>query len=471
MDPLQFLSALAAIVIIDLVLAGDNAIVIALATRKLPAHLRTRAVIWGTVGAVVVRSLMTVGVMWLLQIPGLMLMGGLMLVWIAYKLLAGDENDEGNLNPADSFGAAIKTIVIADVVMGLDNVLGVAGAAHGNFLLVVIGLLISIPIVVWGSQIILKLVDRFQFIIYIGAAVLAWTAAKMIVSEPLAASLLADAGWISWAIYALVFTLVLGGGWLASRGRTNAHAPVTVEVPAVESDERLATAGVPVAALHDVPGAVSVALAESAPRPVATEREGYPMNASAAITDITDITAITAITAAAAPDVTRILVPVDGSATALQAVRHAVKLALHQGGVEVHLLHVRMPLPRHIARFLKHGERSSWNRAEADVALADARALLDQHGVAHCEHVLRGDVARNVERLARRLGAGQVLIGSERLPLVARLFRRSLTTQLMEISSVPVQVVAGERASFFARWALPAGAGAVLAALVVEALD
>ena len=145
----EFWSALAAIIVIDLVLAGDNAIVIALAARNLPKELQRRAVLWGTFGAVAVRATLTVAVLWLLEIPGLMLAGGLLLAWIAYRLLAGDEGGrEHDVAPAKSFWAAMRTIVVADAVMGLDNVLAVAGAAHGSILLVVTGLLVSIPIVV-----------------------------------------------------------------------------------------------------------------------------------------------------------------------------------------------------------------------------------------------------------------------------------------------------------------------------------
>ena len=178
-------SALLAIILIDLVLAGDNAIVIALAARSLPKHLQKKAIVWGTVGAIVVRSVMTVGVVWLLKIPGLMLVGGLGLVWIAYKLLADQSDGEHQGPVVTTFWGAMKTIVIADALMGVDNVLGVAGAAHGSFDLVIIGLLISVPIVVFGSTMVLKLVQRFPLIIQAGAAVLALTAAKMIVSEPL----------------------------------------------------------------------------------------------------------------------------------------------------------------------------------------------------------------------------------------------------------------------------------------------
>lgn len=210
-------SALLAIILIDLVLAGDNAIVIALAARSLPKSLQRRAIVWGTVGAIVVRSLMTVGVVWLLKVPGLMLLGGLALLWIAYQLLADSGGDAHDKPAANTFWGAMKTIVIADALMGVDNVLGVAGAAHGSFALVVIGLVISVPIVVLGSTLVLKLVDRFPLIIQAGAAVLAFTAASMIVSEPVLRGVFADPGAIHtaarWGTYALAVAGVLGAGW------------------------------------------------------------------------------------------------------------------------------------------------------------------------------------------------------------------------------------------------------------------
>jgi YjbE family integral membrane protein len=213
-----WLSALLAIVLIDLVLAGDNAIVIALAARQLPAHLQTKAIIWGTVGAVVVRSAMTVGVVWLLQIPGLMGVGGLGLVWVAYKLLAPQDGEGGAHKPVvATFWGAMKTIVVADALMGIDNVLGVAGAAKGSFDLVIIGLLISVPIVVWGSTLVLKLVDRFPVIMYLGAGVLAYTAAHMIVSEPLLDTVF-DASLMNRVIaHVLLIAGVLVAGWWAAR--------------------------------------------------------------------------------------------------------------------------------------------------------------------------------------------------------------------------------------------------------------
>jgi YjbE family integral membrane protein len=223
-------SALLAIILIDLVLAGDNAIVIALAARSLPPHLQKKAIAWGTVGAIVVRSVMTVGVVWLLKIPGLMLVGGLGLIWIAYKLLADQGGDEYTGPVANTFWGAMKTIVIADALMGVDNVLGVAGAAHGSFDLVIIGLVVSVPIVVFGSTMVLKLVERFPVIIHLGAAVLAFTAAKMIVSEPLLDSVFDSPALLNtvarWGTYACAVAGVLGAGWYSTRRQTTHKANV-----------------------------------------------------------------------------------------------------------------------------------------------------------------------------------------------------------------------------------------------------
>jgi len=212
-------SALLAIILIDLVLAGDNAIVIALAARNLPRNLQKRAIVWGTVGAIVVRTAMTVGVVWLLKIPGLMGLGGAALLWIAYKLIAEDAGEDDHGPVVTTFWGAMRTIVIADALMGIDNVLGVAGAAHGAIDLVVVGLLVSVPIVVFGSRMVLKLVERFPAIIQAGAAVLAFTAAKMIVTEPLLREVFDPSAIARWTTYAVCIAGVLAAGWLAARAR------------------------------------------------------------------------------------------------------------------------------------------------------------------------------------------------------------------------------------------------------------
>ena len=179
--------ALGAIILIDLVLAGDNALVIGIAASRLRPDLRRKAIVFGSIGAIAVRTVMTLIVVWLLKIPGLLLVGGLLLLPIAYKLAvpSGGGGDGHEHAAADSFWGAMKTIVIADALMGVDNVLAVGGAAGGRWELVILGLLISIPLVVYGSTFVTRLMERWPIIAAIGAAILALTAVGMIVKDPL----------------------------------------------------------------------------------------------------------------------------------------------------------------------------------------------------------------------------------------------------------------------------------------------
>ncbi|MEC0371924.1 TerC family protein [Paenibacillus chibensis] len=203
---MAFWTALLSIVVIDLVLAGDNAIVIGLAARNVRKEDQKKVIIWGTVGAVVIRVIATLLVVKLLMIPGLRLIGGIALVWIAYKLLIDEKKHD--ISAGNQIWAAIRTIIIADAMMGLDNVLAVAGAAHGDFLLVVIGLAISVPIMVWGSTMIVKLTERFPAIITFGSAVLAWTASKMLVEEPMIHGMFANV-FVKYAFELVVVAAVV----------------------------------------------------------------------------------------------------------------------------------------------------------------------------------------------------------------------------------------------------------------------
>jgi YjbE family integral membrane protein len=214
----DYWSALLSIIVIDLVLAGDNAIVIGLAARTLPKNQQKKVILWGTVGAILIRILATLVVVWLLKIPGLMVIGGVLLVWIAYKLLAEEKGHD--VKASENFWAAIKTIVIADALMGLDNVLAVAGAAHGDFSLVVIGLLVSVPIVVWGSTLILKWVDRFPIIITIGSGVLAFTAAKMITGEKFLKGIFDDNPLLKWGFTAIIVIAVIIFGRMKKKSQS-----------------------------------------------------------------------------------------------------------------------------------------------------------------------------------------------------------------------------------------------------------
>ena len=210
---MDFLSALLSIVILDLVLAGDNAVVIALASRNLPDDLRNKAIYLGTFGAIIIRTLMTLFAVWLLTIPYLQAIGGLILIPVALKLLKHDDN-EGDIRSSTSFWGAIKTIIIADAVMGIDNVLAIAGAAHGNFLLVILGLLISVPIIVWGSKWIGSLMTKYPPLIYVGAGILAWTAGSMVIHDKIiGAYLMGISGMMSIVIPAVITIGVLVIGY------------------------------------------------------------------------------------------------------------------------------------------------------------------------------------------------------------------------------------------------------------------
>ncbi len=183
-------AAVVQIILIDILLGGDNAVVIALACRNLPRHQRTKGIIWGTIGAIVLRVILIAFAVALLQVPFLKLVGGALLLWIGVKLIAPGKDDEhGNLEGGASLLSAIKTVIVADLVMSVDNVIAIAGAAQQadpdhQIGLVIFGLLVSIPIIVWGSQIVLKLIDRFPIVVSAGGALLGWIAGSMMVTDP-----------------------------------------------------------------------------------------------------------------------------------------------------------------------------------------------------------------------------------------------------------------------------------------------
>ena len=196
----DFWVAVGQIIMIDILLGGDNAVVIALACRKLPPAQRTQGILWGTVGAIVLRVILIFFALTLLAIPYLKLVGAVLLLWIGVKLLApGDEDSHGNVQSSDRLWAAVRTVIVADLVMSVDNVIAIAGAAEGaggdhKMPLVVFGLLVSIPIIVWGSQFVIKLMDRFPSVITIGGMLLGWIAGSMAVGDPAVASFVPQAG-------------------------------------------------------------------------------------------------------------------------------------------------------------------------------------------------------------------------------------------------------------------------------------
>ncbi|MDH4607021.1 TerC family protein [Pseudomonas sp. BN102] len=221
-DPV-FWMALMQIIAIDILLGGDNAVVIALACRHLPEEQRRRAIVGGVAGAILLRIALLFFAMQLLALPYLKLVGAALLLWIGVKLLLPEDEQGHEVRAGASFFAAIKTIIIADAVMSLDNVLAVAGAAGGNLVLVSLGVLISIPIIVWGSQLVLRLMDRYPQVVLLGGGLLGWIAGGMAVTDIAVASWIPIEAWSNHLAAACGASLVMGTGLLL---RTRASAVV-----------------------------------------------------------------------------------------------------------------------------------------------------------------------------------------------------------------------------------------------------
>ena len=220
----HFWLAVGQIIMIDILLGGDNAVVIALACRRLPPAQRTKGIIWGTVGAIGLRVILIAFALALLQIPFLKLVGALLLLWIGVKLIApDDEDDHANIESSDKLWAAVKTVIVADLVMSVDNVIAIAGAAQGageqhQLTLVIFGLLVSIPIIVWGSTLVLKLMDRFPIIILLGGMLLGWIAGTMAHSDPaLTAYIPQDRAWHYGMGVAGALLVLAIGKWVQRR--------------------------------------------------------------------------------------------------------------------------------------------------------------------------------------------------------------------------------------------------------------
>ncbi len=416
----EFFSALLAIIVIDLVLAGDNAIVIAMAAKNLPAELQKKAIIWGAVGAIAVRSAMTLVVVYLLNIPGLMLVGGLLLVWIAYKLLVpANDGEDGNDHASTSFWGAMKTIVIADAVMGLDNVLAVAGASHGSYLLVVLGLLISIPVVIWGSTQILKLVERYPSITYLGAGVLAWTAAKMMISEPFVRDLQVFQNPVfDYAIQLLVIVGVLFGGFIRSKQAL---------------EETIA------------PAEVEPVVSQTLPNEQSQIPGGFVMN--------------------------NILVPVDESNNSMMALKHAVNAYGRDPQAHFHICNVQPTLYTHIRKFLNKKTISEWQEERAKMAAQSAADFLEKAGVNFSFSYATGDKGEALRDEAQRLDCNRIVIGTAKKNTLSRLFENSTTAKLLEISNIPVEVITGKSLSTLERWGIPAVGASAVTALMAAVID
>jgi YjbE family integral membrane protein len=381
------------IIAIDILLGGDNAVVIALACRNLPPAQRKMGIIWGTVGAIVLRVVLIFFALSLLKLPGLKLVGAVLLLWIGLKLLAAhDEEGHGELSGSDKLWGAVKTVIIADFVMSLDNVIAIAGAAGSapagqQLPLVIFGLLVSIPIIVWGSQLVIKLMDRYPVIITAGGMLLGWIAGSMAVGDPLLADpdvvasfpklpqseTLRYAAGIAGALFVLVV-----GKWLEARRRP----PAVAAAPAVEP--------------------------------------------------------------AAAGRLRRILLAVDGSEPALHAVRYVLGLrqSIREGSaLEVQLINVQRPVSGDVSSFVAKDQLQEFQNDRCDAALASARQLLDQAGQAYQEHRKVGPPGPTIAEVAQAQGCDLVVMGARGLGTHTAALLGSVTQSAIEHSGVPVLVV------------------------------
>jgi YjbE family integral membrane protein len=377
----DFWVALLQIIGINIVLSGDNAVVIALAARSLPAAQQRRAVAWGSGAAVVMRIVLTIVAVELLRLPYLKLVGAGLLLWIAVQLLLPEhESGEGGPTATSNLASAIRTILIADLVMSLDNVIAVAAAAKDSFTLLVIGLAISIPLVVFASTLLLTLMSRFPVIITIGAALLGWVAGEMAVSDPAIKDWVeGQAAYLHYVAPVLcTFGVVLVGRWLAARAQA----------------------------------------AEAATRPLA------PVHVSRGLK--------------------RVLLAVDGSESAARAVQQmlALRRELREPTkLEVHVLNVQRPVPGDVSSFVAGSTLEDYHRDNADQVLAPVRAALSAAGVAFKAEYRVGEPGETIAQEAQQLGCDLIVMGTRGMGASAGALLGSVAQAAAAASSVPVMLV------------------------------
>lgn len=215
---MEFIGALLGIMMVNIVLSGDNAVVIAMASRNLPPKQQKMAILWGSAGAIGLRVGLTLVAVMLLSIPYLQFLGGVLLVWIAAKLLMEEGHDDESIQASDSYISAIKTIIIADLVMSLDNTLAIAAIADGNYMLLALGLALSIPLIVFGSKLLMTIMEKYPVVIYVGAALIAWTAGEMMLSDGKVGPII-ESVMPGWVIPAVITAGVLAIGFWTKQSR------------------------------------------------------------------------------------------------------------------------------------------------------------------------------------------------------------------------------------------------------------
>jgi len=376
----DFWIALLQIIGVNIVLSGDNAVVIALAARSLPLQQQKKAVAWGSGAAVVMRIVLTIVAVELLRLPYLKLVGAGLLLWIAVQLLLPEEEGEGHVNGNGNLLSAIKTILIADLVMSLDNVIGVAAAAKGSTLLLVIGLGISIPLVIFASTLLLKLMSRFPIIITIGAALLGWVAGEMAISDPAVKQWIdANASYLHYAAPLLgAIGVVLFGSMMAKRAEARQVASTQVEVP------------------H------------------------------------------------AAKGIKRVLLATDGSAGAAHALQHLLSMRddlRDPSNIELHVVNVQHSLPGEVSSFVANKTREGYHHELSEAAMASTRAALDQAGMRYELHELVGDAGTEIAALADTLAADLIVMGRRGLGSQTAVLLGSVAQHTVEHATVPVLLV------------------------------
>ncbi|MCX7165429.1 MAG: YjbE family putative metal transport protein [Rhodocyclales bacterium] len=381
-----FWLALLQIIGVNIVLSGDNAVVIALAARSLPPAQQKKAIFWGSSAAVAMRIILTIVAVELLKLPALKLIGALLLLWIAVQLLLPEEEGEGGGEKVSSMAAAIRTILIADLVMSLDNVIGVAAVAKGSILLLIIGLAISIPLVIFASTFLLKLMERYPVIITLGAALLGYVAGDMAVTDPLVSAWIeANAAWLHTAVPAAGVAIVIALGKLLA-ARTEA-----------EEEER------PLVEFGVAPG-------------------GLPEGDTS---------------------MHKLLLPVDGSDASLRAVERLLAMrGWYKDPLEIRLLNVQHVLHKDVAQFISPEDMKGYYHDEGLKELAAARERLDRAGVAYQHHVVIGDLAaETIAHFAREHGIGQILMCTHGRSAVVDLVLGSVAKGVLQHTDVPVTLV------------------------------
>ena len=387
MSDTTFWIALLQIIGVNIVLSGDNAVVIALAARSLPPKQQKQAVLWGSGAAVVMRIVLTIVAVELLRLSYLKLIGAALLLWIGVQLLLPEEEEAGGDGSAANtgMGAAIRTILIADLVMSLDNVIAVAAAAKGDLVLLIVGLVISIPLVIFGSTLLMKFMERWPIIITIGGGLLGWVAGEMAITDPAVKEWIdANAAWLHYVAPVLGAALVVAVGKFLAR-RSAEHE---LERPVVD---------------------------------LAAPSDQHPGTAAAGATS-------------------RVLLVADDTPPSLRGVIRFVDEIRGSGGnVAVDLLNVQEPVTRAATAFIDDGAIKGVHHEEGMKAIEPARAALEQAGIPCVVHIGVGDFTHVVLHYAKNLGSTKMYLTD-----TAREEGDDLTdatTHMSEHSNLPVTVL------------------------------